>query len=288
MIPLPPNRYFAMQALRREFPGLLPLARIGIMDYLAPMQRYRLYSGKLEWCLRFSPEDNLSYDVIDGVRHRTPFPNIFVKTPAMLHGTRIERSRNAVFFAYDPALYDRMKALGLLEPPFIWQFRMTPEIAAALSRITELTGQLMEYGAADRIDLLALQLLESLILKRNHSAATHYEREVEHRIRRIASYLQLHFLQPIDIPKLYRQNGFSRRNFFRCWNRHYELPPARYVLKLKLDYARSQLRETNLPVGEISRELNFRNRCYLSMLFKKHFGETPLQYRRRSAGRNPP
>ncbi len=277
----PINHYINMRNINRVFPGLFPLTQIGILNYLGPMPSYKLFSNKLELCIRFSSEEDIAHDIINGTKYQTPFPNIFIKTPDMIHGTRIEKIRNAFYFAYDPRLYDRMKEHGLLEPPFLWHFQMTPKISLALNNIEELAKQVNEYGVADCIDTLALQLFQNLLLKRSLPSKVPHERSLENRIHRIASYLQLNFLREIDYDNLYSKNGFSRRNFFRYWNRYYNLPPAKYILSLKLEYAQNQLRETNIPVRQISEELNFKNQYYLSMLFKKSFGITPLQYRKK-------
>ena len=262
------SQYFKLSDIRRVFPELFPIWRIGFMDMNA-MPRYHLYAGKLEFCLRFSEKEEFSDDIVNNVKYRIPFPNVFLKTPDLLHGTRFKTDRQAVFFAYDPALYERMRQTGLLTPPFLWHFRMTPEISFVLKHIRELAGRLGEYGIADRIDTLVLKLLQDMLLERDARNTIHKISTQEERIQRIATYLQLNFLNEIDYEALYRKNGFSRRNFFRCWKQFYNLTPARYVLQLKMEYACNQLRETDLSVGEIAEELKFKNSCYLSILFRK-------------------
>ena len=275
------SQYFKLSDIRRVFPELFPIRQIGFMNMNA-MPRYHLYAGKLEFCLRFSEKEEFSDDIVNNVKYRIPFPNVFLKTPDLLHGTRFKTDRQAVYFAYDPALYERMRQGGLLTPPFLWHFRMTPEISFVLKHIRELADSLGEYGIADRIDTLVLKLLQDMLLERNERNTIHKIPTQEERIQRIATYLQLNFLNEIDYETLYRKNGFSRRNFFRCWKQYYNLSPARYVLQLKMEYACNQLRETDLSVGELAEELKLKNRCYLSSLFRKIYGKTPLCYRRES------
>ncbi len=275
------SQFINLKTIRRIFPGLFPLVRFGIMKNIPPNQNCILFSGKLELCFRFSTDEQVSRDVINGVHYETPFPNIFLKTPDMVHGTISEKERDAVFFAFDPNLFDRMKMHGLMEPPFLWHFQVTPEFSAALNKIIDLAGHIMEYGVADQFDLLVFQLLQDAILKRDCAAETPGSRSMENRIYGIASYLQLNFNRDFDLEDLYRKNGFSRRSFFRYWKKYFPYSPARYVQELKLEYACYQLQSTTLPVGRICEELHFQNPHYLSRLFKKRFGITPLQYRDR-------
>lgn len=276
-----------LQDVGRVFPGLFPLQRIGFIKNIAS-SAMELYSGKLELCFRFSSENDVCHDVINGVAYDTPFPNIFLKTPELVHGPLSNNRRDAIYFLYDASLYERMKAHGFWSPPYIWHFQMNQEMSGALKRISELAGHAMEYGVADKIDILALQLFQSVMLNRAHPAETAYEQAIETKIRRIASYIQLNFNTSIDVESLYRQNGFSRRSFFRHWKQFYSMPPLQYIQELKLEHAGHLLLETSMPVGEICEELNFKNPHYLSMLFKKHFGISPTQYRKQSPSFSPP
>ena len=160
------SQYFKLSDIRRVFPELFPIRQIGFMNMNA-MPRYHLYAGKLEFCLRFSEKEEFSDDIVNNVKYRIPFPNVFLKTPDLLHGTRFKTDRQAVYFAYDPALYERMRQCGLLTPPFLWHFRMTPEISFVLKHIRELADRLGEYGIADRIDTLVLKLLQDTCRKHN-------------------------------------------------------------------------------------------------------------------------
>lgn len=276
-------RQVRLHALPRVFSGFFPLQRIGFIENLQA-RGYEEFSGKLELCFRFSVEAKTVTDTVNGVAHTTEFPNVFLKIPSMRHSSQCDGSRDVIYFHYEAEWYEAMLRQGLLRPPYLWHFQMTQELAGLFSRIRELSERVLEYGVADQLDLLALQLFQHVLLRREHPSGSQYEQSVESRIRRIASYLQLNFNREISLEELYVRNGFSRRSFFRHWNHYYQLSPWQYILNLKLDYAGNRLAESSMPVGQICAELNFRNPHYLSGLFKKRFGVTPLQYRRAQAG----
>lgn len=272
-------RHIKLQAVERAFSGFFPLQRIGFIENLK-QESYETFSGKLELCFRFSAEGTEMTDVVNGVACKTPFPNIFLKIPTMHQYSMCDSLRDVIYFYYDASLYERMLACGLISPPYIWHFQMTRELASIFGRIRELCEHVLEYGVVDQLDLLALQLFQNVLLKRVHPAGNVYEQSVEARIRRIASYLQLNFNRAVSLEELYKRNGFSRRSFFRHWNQYYPVSPWQYIQELKLDYACNRLRETSMPIGEICSELNFKNQHYISSLFKKRFGITPMQFRK--------
>jgi len=101
----------------------------------------------------------------------------------------------------------------------------------------------------------------------------------------IASTLKFKFNREIDLDALAAEHGMSRRTFLRHWGMYFPEPPAEYMQNLKLSEAARQLRETNRRIGEITGYLNFADSAYLSKLFKRRYGMTPLQYRKaHSAG----
>ena len=57
------------------------------------------------------------------------------------------------------------------------------------------------------------------------------------------------------------------------------LPPTQYLIKLRMDKAAKELRDTYDRVTEIASDLGFDNNRYFSRAFKKAYGMTPNQYR---------
>ena len=84
----------------------------------------------------------------------------------------------------------------------------------------------------------------------------------------------------IELDMLLRKHGFSRRSFFRYWQRIHSVGPADYIRELRVRHAAELLIETSLPVNSIAMRVNLRNFCYFSRLFRRYYGVTPLQYRR--------
>ena len=61
------------------------------------------------------------------------------------------------------------------------------------------------------------------------------------------------------------------------------MSPARFVLKLKLEEAARRLRETSYTAADIAAFVRLGDCAYFAKVFRKHYGMTPLEYRRKHA-----
>ena len=60
----------------------------------------------------------------------------------------------------------------------------------------------------------------------------------------------------------------------------YGLPPSRYVLRKRMEYAKTLLLTPELSVTEISRQVGYASVYYFSRVFHEETGMTPTAYRR--------
>lgn len=73
--------------------------------------------------------------------------------------------------------------------------------------------------------------------------------------------------------------GMSYSGFRRAFKELTGTSPSKYMVELKLNEAKLLLYNTNLPIKEISYNLNFENPDYFPIFFKKRTGKTPSEYR---------
>jgi LacI family transcriptional regulator len=88
--------------------------------------------------------------------------------------------------------------------------------------------------------------------------------------------------QPIRVSDVVREIGASRR----FAERHFKTVAGRTILdeirRVRLERVCTLLAETNLPIGEITRQCGFERESYLARLFKTHFGQPMSAYRTRA------
>lgn len=266
-----------LTSTKRRFNLPFPLQSLGFIDS-HPATADTVVYGKLELCIRLSSNSEFSYDRFNNLEYICRYPNVCIKNPDMIHHIRVEAPRDAFYFKYDPALGDAVKQAGLSGEPYCWHFTMTPEINLILREVRKLLPHSQEPGVADQLDMYALSLWQKLILMREEQDfRPDYNEAI---IRRIASFIQLNFMNEFDLDELLVRHGLSRRNFFRHWQKSFLASPAAYLRQLRLNESCRLLEETNLSVEAIAECLHLSSASYFCLVFKQRFDLTPHQYRK--------
>lgn len=98
-------------------------------------------------------------------------------------------------------------------------------------------------------------------------------------IRKAIEYMHQHYdtdIKASDIAKSVKINVSYLQKLFREYN---GITIANYLIRLRMDKAEMFLRNTDIPLLEISQYVGINSRQYFSNLFKKHYGISPAQYR---------
>ena len=265
-----------LASIDRTFHFPFPLKSIGM--YKNTIASGRFYEDKLEVTIRLSSTGETSTDIINDKSYTCSYPNVVVKIPGQRHYYAVPDPRDSFYFTYNLELADSIKKVGLFPKPPIWEINLSGKIKELIRELTELMNHSYEKYTVDRMDLLAFQLWEELLVMRVQQVKK--DDFIESRINKIASYFQINFNQAIDIDNLIIKNGFSRRSFFRHWKHYFDLSPKLYLQDLKLQEAQRLLLQTDMGISEISLYLNFNDCAYFCSLFKSRYGNTPLQYRK--------
>lgn len=93
--------------------------------------------------------------------------------------------------------------------------------------------------------------------------------------------LEQTFLENRPISSFAECCNVSLSSFRSLFSEYYGISPLRYRNRLRINYARSLLTESQCTVEEAARRSGFDNTCYFCRLYKKSTGETPGQTRAR-------
>lgn len=93
-------------------------------------------------------------------------------------------------------------------------------------------------------------------------------------------FISTHMNQPIGVAEVVAHTRASRAQLFKRFQQELGMGIAAYINQCRLREAKSLLRYTDKTLGEISSYLCFSNQSYFQNVFKKHYGMTPLEYRR--------
>jgi LacI family transcriptional regulator len=92
-------------------------------------------------------------------------------------------------------------------------------------------------------------------------------------------YIQVHACDGIKVAEVAEHCGASRRVIELSFNKFFGISPHDYIVRTKVARVKQLLLETDYSLETIATKCGFHHAPYLSVLFKKHVGQTPGEYR---------
>jgi AraC-like DNA-binding protein len=157
-------------------------------------------------------------------------------------------------------------------------------------------------GNAAELDAKSLRVLEQSMLGRlaearsQHGLCTSFEgacADLAQSVRRPVAwsrqarlegarrYVDQNLHVPLALRDVAREAGFSERYFSSLFKRQFGMGFESYLAKRRLERARELLLTTTLPVARVSRDAGFGAPEHFFRAFKRAYGVTPTQCRRR-------
>lgn len=101
------------------------------------------------------------------------------------------------------------------------------------------------------------------------------KKELFKRISKGKDFIDSAFLTPLTIDMVAREACMSEYHFFRLFKAVFGLSPHQYILKKRLEYGNTILKQDKIAVSDAAFEAGFTDIFTFSKAFKKHFGYTP-------------
>lgn len=101
------------------------------------------------------------------------------------------------------------------------------------------------------------------------------------RLQKAIQYIQQNTNQRITVGDVARYTGFSKSYFSAYFKENLGFTVSDFILRCKLEEGRRLLQFTNKPISTISTFLCFSSQSHFQTAFKKQFGMTPNEYRRK-------
>ncbi len=95
------------------------------------------------------------------------------------------------------------------------------------------------------------------------------------------TYINEYYTSRLSNDELAKLCGMSKFHFIRRFTQKTGKTPQKYRTDLLLSKSATMLTDTNLKVSQIAAALGFDDSLYFSRLFKKSYGTSPLEYRKR-------
>jgi AraC-like DNA-binding protein len=130
-----------------------------------------------------------------------------------------------------------------------------------------------------------LELLLWLHVQKNSPAAAR-SGIAENSLATLVQAIEASLHQPITVPQLAAESGWSADYISRLFRRHYAMTIPRFLLLRRLELARHLLQSSNLPVKEIGGRVGIPDPQYFNKQFRKIAGLSPSAYRLTQRKRN--
>lgn len=160
-----------------------------------------------------------------------------------------------------------------------------PWQAQALAQLSLACKAGLEQPYAYELDLRAgLSRFWSEFCRANRqilAAPRQPEDENAERLRVMLAYIEAHFTEELTPADLAEAAHISERECYRCFERMLEASPTACVLRRRVAYAATLLRETDLPITDIGMQAGFRSPSYFGKRFRERMGCTPSEFRQK-------
>ena len=133
--------------------------------------------------------------------------------------------------------------------------------------------------------IIKASLLQFFALMTRYSLFSQTEKANNHKVETIKTaitYIREHYQEKIYIRDLASQIGLNEQYFCRFFKKAIGLSPVEYLNEYRIRQAIRLLKDSTLPITEISLECGYNNMGNFLREFRKYTGTTPLQYRKHS------
>jgi AraC family transcriptional regulator len=155
------------------------------------------------------------------------------------------------------------------------------ELAAVLRAMAAEVAQGCPNG---RLLAESLSLGVMMRLSRTHAAQPITSRErgrlSPSQMNRLDELLELELANDVSLADLAAAAGFSKPHFTRLFKNTVGVSPHRYIMRKRVELARSLLVGSNQPLAEIAVQSGFANQSHMTVAFTRDLGATPGEVRR--------
>lgn len=100
-------------------------------------------------------------------------------------------------------------------------------------------------------------------------------------VRKAIVYLNEHFAEKVYVEQLAKLSGYSEAQFRRLFLELTQMTPSAYVMKTRINAAKTLLSTTNRLITNIALQTGFYDHAHFIRNFRSATGVTPAAYRRR-------
>ena len=195
-----------------------------------------------------------------------------------------DKESGAVTMSIDPTVFaqtihevvdpDTIELLPLFATPdpFIYQ------IGVAMKSALIKQGDTSRLYAETLVNSLILHLLEHYCTTRLSLRECITGKLPQHKLRQVIEYINAYLDRDLSLKELSNVVQMSPHYFSKLFKQSTGTTPHQYVIRCRVDRAKDLLKQRQLSIAEISKEVGFVDQSHLHRHFKRSVGVTPKTY----------
>lgn len=210
--------------------------------------------------------------------------NVFVLPSGLVHTARLEGMSEHLALFLDPALVRRAASESLMSGNFEVIERFTRSDGVISSIGMALLGELECEGLSGRLYAESLANVLAVHLLRHYTTGgSHPQRYTgglsAQRLRQVMDFVGENYSNDVRLAALANVAGMSSFHFAREFKRTTGTTPHQYLIKFRIERAKSLLAEPDIPLTEVGLRSGFSHQSHFTRLFRRLTGTTPQSYR---------
>ena len=258
------------------------------------LEHYRLPAGELpehrhqEHVVLIAMNDGCRGEIttgsgfrVGGVQHTG---NVCVLPSGMAHTAKLKDPCEQLALYLDPSLVRRAASESLKSSNFEVAERCTPSDGVISSIGMALKGELESEGLSGRLYAESLANVLAVHLLRHYTTGSGETPRIRgglsgRRLRQVMAFIGDNYGEDIRLSQLAEVAGMSSFHFAREFKRTTGTTPHQYLIKFRVERAKTLLAEGGLPLIDVGLQSGFSHQSHFTRLFRRLTGTTPQSYR---------
>ena len=161
-----------------------------------------------------------------------------------------------------------------------FQLQVTEGIQQLANLLFAYYHYFVQKGVTYPVEQGALTLVD-LILTMNHDV---FQADSGDDYAAVIQYMEKNMNKRLTVTDMHKELHLSRATLNRLSRKNADMSVMELCRALKLSKAERFLKETSFSIAEISKMLGFKDDSYFNKIFKKFYGITPLEFRKKAGG----
>lgn len=202
----------------------------------------------------------------------------------MEHQAALEGDSEYLALYVDPLLIAKAADAAKLHDNFEITERYTRNDKVIKNVGLALLGELDSEGLSGRLYAESLGNVLAVHLLRNYSISTSRPLTFTGglsatKLRHVEDFIEDNYSRDLKLAELAHVAGMSSFHFVREFKRSTGTTPHQYLIKVRVERAKTLLAKNDLPLTEVGLSSGFSHQSHFTRLFRKLTGTTPRSYR---------